>query len=470
MAVKINSLEIENVKRVNAVYLEPSENGLTVIGGNNKQGKSSILDAIAWAVGGDNFRPSNPQNNDSELPPHIKVKLSNGLVVERKGKNSALKVTDPDGNKGGQQLLNEFIEQLALNLPKFLNANGKEKAQILLKIIGVGDTLLELDTKENALYDERHAVGMVADQKKKYALEMEEYPDAPDEIVSASELIKKQQEILVKNAENQRKRAKVNELKEKKKAVAEKGSALKAQLEEIKAKLEEARAEYHKVSEDLEIASKTAEELKDESTDELEKSIAEIDEINIKVRANIDKRKAEQEAKVYSDQYTTLTNEIEAVRKQKRDLLNGADLPLEELSVENGEITYKGERWDNMSGSEQLIVATAIVRKLNPECGFVLLDKLEQMDIDTLKEFGAWLEAEGLQAISTRVSKGEECSIIIEDGYVLDEEDTKAEKPKKTRAKKAEPKTEIKVNTDEEPDFDFEDLPDFLEDTEDDYD
>lgn len=39
------------------------------------------------------------------------------------------------------------------------------------------------------------------------------------------------------------------------------------------------------------------------------------------------------------------------------------------------------------------------------------------MDTDTLREFGSWLEAEGLQAIATRVSTGDECSIIIEDGY-----------------------------------------------------
>ena len=71
-----------------------------------------------------------------------------------------------------------------------------------------------------------------------------------------------------------------------------------------------------------------------------------------------------------------------------------------------------------MSGSDQLRVATAIVRKLNPECGFVLLDKLEQMDLHTLQDFGDWLRAEGLQAIATRVSSGGECQIIIEDGYV----------------------------------------------------
>ena len=35
----------------------------------------------------------------------------------------------------------------------------------------------------------------------------------------------------------------------------------------------------------------------------------------------------------------------------------------------------------------------------------------------TLREFGEWLESEGLQAIATRVSTGDECSVIIEDGY-----------------------------------------------------
>lgn len=72
-------------------------------------------------------------------------------------------------------------------------------------------------------------------------------------------------------------------------------------------------------------------------------------------------------------------------------------------------------------------VSTAIVRKLNPNCGFVLIDKLEQMDTETLKDFGTWLEQVGLQAIATRVSTGGECSIIIEDGYVKGEVPQKKE-------------------------------------------
>lgn len=180
----------------------------------------------------------------------------------------------------------------------------------------------------------------------------------------------------------------------------------------------------------MEAANKTVNELHDESTAELEASIANIEEINRKVRANLDKDKAEEDAKAYQDQYNELTKKIEDVRDQKTELLNAADLPLPELSVKEGELVYKGQQWDNMSGSDRLKVSTAIVRKLNPKCGFVLLDKLEQMDLVTLNEFGSWLEQEGLQAIATRVSTGDECSIIIEDGYVVkDLEAGKAEAP-----------------------------------------
>ena len=414
MSVKINSLELENVKRIKAVKLEPSPNGLTVIGGKNGQGKTSVLDSIAWALGGDRYRPSATQRDGSVIPPTLHITLSNGLVVERKGKNADLKVIDPDGRKSGQQLLNEFISQLALDLPRFMEANNKDKANILLQIIGVGDKLFELERREKELYNQRHAVGQIADQKRKFAAEMVFYPDAPAELVSASELIRQQQDILARNAENQRKR-------ENMRSIEMKAESLQSDIDRLRTEMQHLESQLTTALADLEIARKDALFLQDESTAELEKNIAEIDEINVKVRANLDKEKAEDDAKEYAAQYNVLTAQLDDVRKEKLALLNGAELPLPGLSVEDGELTYNGHKWDSVSGSDQLKIATAIARKINPQCGFVLVDKLEQMDIDTLREFGAWLEGEGLQVIATRVSTGDECSVIIEDGYVKDE-------------------------------------------------
>lgn len=408
MSIKINSFEIENVKRIKAVKLEPSANGLTVIGGKNNQGKTSVLDSIAWALGGDKFKPSQPEREGSVIPPHLKVTLDNGLVVERSGKNSSLKVIDPNGNKGGQQLLNEFVEQLALDLPKFMKQSNKEKAGTLLKIIGVGDTLYALENEEQNLYNQRHSIGVVADQKEKFAREMQEYEGVPAEPVSAMDLIMKQQEILARNGENQRKR--------------EQRDLYERELAEATSAFDDARARLKQAQENAVTARKSAENLVDESTAEIEKSISEIESLNAKIRANLDKEKAEEDAKNYRDQYNELTAKIEDVRQAKTDLLKNADLPLDGLSVEDGELTYQGQKWDNMSGSQQLIVSTAIVRKLNPKCGFVLLDKLEQLDVDTLKAFGLWLEQQGLQAIATRVSTGGECAIVIEDGKIAEPE------------------------------------------------
>lgn len=410
MSVKINSLEFENVKRVKAVRIEPTANGLTVIGGRNGQGKTSVLDSIAWALGGEKYRPSQAQREGSALPPALHIELSNGLIVERKGKNSALKVTDPKGQKGGQQLLNEFVEQFALDLPRFMSANNADKAKILLRIIGIETKLAELDSTEQKLCNERHSIGVIADRKKKYADEMISYDGVPDAPVSASELIAQQQEILARNGENQRKRENADRIRLEYNQQYGKVKALEMELAEAKAKLETLTA-------DLEAANKSAQDLQDESTAELEESLRTIDEINRKVRANLDKEKAEEEAAQYADQYGVLTDKIEAIRRERKNLLDSADLPLEGLSVADGELLYNGRKWDCMSGSDQLRVSTAIIRRLNPECGFVLLDKLEQMDTETLREFGEWLESEGLQAIATRVSTGDECSVIIEDGY-----------------------------------------------------
>lgn len=420
MSVKITALEAENVKRIKAVALTPSPTGLTLVGGNNNQGKTSVLDALAWALGGERFRPTAAQRDGAVAPAHLKVTLSNGVVVERKGKNASLTVTDPTGRRSGQQLLNAFVEPLALDLPRFMDASDKEKADILLRIIGIGAELHTRDLEIKGLYDKRTFTGQLAAQKKHFAEEMISYPEAPDEPVSASELIRQQQDILARNGENQRLRAQYAELEQQVQQCVDELKRTRERIATLQQLADELDAKHTKLFNQRETARKTVSQLQDESTAALEASIRDVEETNRKVRANLEKARAEDEAAQYASDYDKLTGQIEDKRAERMALLNGADLPLPELSVEDGALTYKGKHWRDMSGSDQLRVAAAIVRRLNPDCGFVLLDKLEQMDMTTLTEFGRWLEAEGLQAIATRVSTGSECQIIIEDGMVKD--------------------------------------------------
>lgn len=413
--VKIIGLEMENVKRVSLLKMQPDANGLTIIGGDNGQGKTSVLDAICFTLGGEKYRPSNLKKEDGIAEPYIKLTLSNGLVVERKGKNASLKVTDPTGKKTGQTILNSFIEELALDLPKFMQANGKKKAETLLAILGLGETLGKLDMEENKLYNERLATGQLADRKQKYADELICYDNVPDVPLTASELIEQHKAALMRNAENQRCRQNLEALRERRKNQY-------ARIVELRRTLEEAEHALSQMEFEIKAGESVTQE--DTPTDDLEKQLDEIEATNTKVRANLDKTRALSEAKDAKAEYEKLTEKIDEIRRQRMALLEGAKMPLPGLSVQDGELVLNGKKWDCMSSSEQMKAATAIVRMLNPACGFVLLDKLEAMDLKTVQEFGAWLESEGLQAIATRVSRGDECSIIIEDGRVLGAECT----------------------------------------------
>jgi prefoldin subunit 5 len=206
----------------------------------------------------------------------------------------------------------------------------------------------------------------------------------------------------------------------------------RAELENNKNLLEHLKAEANRLNHELEVingritetdfAIANAKEVDaDEDTTELEAQIANFEAINEKVKANEERTRREAEADVLQDQYDSLTAEIEEIRQKKLSLLANAKFPISGLAIENGELTYDGKSWDCMSGSQQLIVDCAIASKLNPECRVVLLDKLEQLDLETLTEFGKWLETQDLQCIATRVSTGDECTLIIEDGSPKEE-------------------------------------------------
>jgi hypothetical protein len=142
--------------------------------------------------------------------------------------------------------------------------------------------------------------------------------------------------------------------------------------------------------------------------------------INAKVRENLAKIDAERNAEELKVQYHEMTRSLDKVRADRLRLLADVKMPLAGLEIsEDGTLLYNGREWDGCSGMEQMRIAVAICASIKPECGFVLLDGLERMDTRQLAEFAEWLDERGLQAIGTRVSEGEECSIIIEDGVAV---------------------------------------------------
>ena len=426
MSVKIASLELENVKRIHAVELEPAQDGLTVIGGKNAQGKTSVLDALAWALGGDKMKPADPNRKGGATPARLRVELSNGIVVERKGKNGSLHVTDTTGKKAGQQLLNDFISQLALNIPRFMNGTDADKATALLQTLGIDAELAKIDGSIRATFQDRQLVGRDAKAKRAHAEKLPHHEDAPVAPVSAAKLIQEQQAILARNGEKLKAKQDAEDTAKKAEFARTAVSATNMRVADLEQQLTEARAELARRTKEAEEAEEKAKvlaqstaELVLESTEEIEASIANIETINNHVRDNQAKAEADAEALRVEQEYDGLTQKLEDLRAKRRGLLDGAPLPLPELSIDDeGALTYKDHTWGDMSGAEQLVVATAIVRATKPECGFVLVDKLEQFDTDELKKFGEWAKGEGLQIIGTRVATDDSCTVVIVDGRI----------------------------------------------------
>ena len=433
--VKVLCFSAENFKAVKAVMCEPNEDGLTIIGGDNGAGKSTCLDILSFALGGAKYRPSNPKREGAVGDTTLHVELSNGLTVERKGKNLSLTVTDKEGARHGQELLDAFISNIAIDLPKFYNASAKDKAHMILETLGIEEKLAELAKREKEKYDTRTMVGREADRKQKAAEDMPWHEDAPEEKVSVKELIDQQQEILARNGikEEHRRNLEVN-----------------------KSELERVNAELKRLSERREelvakVKSAEGEDFTLESTAELEKQIANFEETNRKVAENAERTRRMEEADALNDQKDALTKEIEDIRAERLALLKDADFPLEGLSVnDDSELVYNGQPWDCMSGSQQLIVSCAIASRINPTCRFVLMDKLEQLDLKTLAEFDAWLKTQDLQCIATRVSTGGECTLVIEDGEVKE-----GEKKRVLIPRKAKPAPAAKPSEEELDDSDY---------------
>ena len=420
--VSIASLELENVKRVRAVELQPNEKGLTVLGGRNGQGKTSVLDAIAYALGGERMRPDRVTRDGSATPAKMRVELSNGIVCERKGKNSSLTVTDTTGMKGGQRLLDEFIGEFALNLPKFLNMSDREKADYLLKTLGIADQLADADRKVAEANAERTEIGRRAKAARKMAEDSPFHGGVPSETLDVSALLDEQMSAHEVNQAIEFKRREVEAKRAESERMAAEVERLARELADATERMAIASSRSETVTGELEGLEADLANMEPADEQAAAEAVREAEAVNEMVRQNTARAEMLADADRLDGEYRAAGARVAKAKEERLSLLDGADLPLDGLAVEEGVLRFNGSAWGDMSGSEQLRVATAIVRKLKPECGFVLVDKLEQFDPQQLAEFGEWASGQGLQVIGTRVAVDDTCTVVIEDGRVVQEE------------------------------------------------
>lgn len=408
---KLSKVSVKGFKRIKAIEVEVAPDDLTVVGGRNRQGKTSFRDAIAWCLGGDKHKPSSPRNDDSDTT-EITIILNDGTEVSRRGKNLAMSAKDSEGRKLTQTHINEKVSPLALDLGVFMNADPKKKATILLQCLGIGDALAAADANIDALYKEREELGRDKDKAVASHAAMPEYKDAPTDRVIVSDLLIEQKRINDQNAANETQRSAYLHMKERE-------LSLSAEVDRIQKQLEEKKAELTEMQAGIEKQKAVVETLKDIDVSEVNNRIATAQDVNSQIEANERKAAAKIKADELTQEYKALTDAIEQARKDRVSLLDGAKLPLPGLDVNDGNLIYNGQQWDCMSDSERIQVSVAIAQAFDPDCGFANIGDIEALDVDTQNEVREWCKANGFQIVAARVSsRPEECTFIVEDGKI----------------------------------------------------
>jgi len=421
--VKIKAFVVDNFKRVKHVECALEDSGLTLLGGANDSGKTSNLDAVALALGGNRFKPSETKNRKSKKDPYLKVSLSNGLIVERKGKNSTLKVTTEDGLSGGQAILDKVIGTIALDLPKFLHGNDKDRLSIFLEAVGNRDELNKIAEERKAAYEQRRDINRDA-KTLESQIDGIFIPDGtPDKEVDVSALAAEVKAISQRNNELSSKQTDVATTPHEIKAAELRAADIESRVADLKREMEnlqdvakgeikEAKrlqAEYDREKHILNQKPEDDTALVNEinSASDINKAVGE------KARLSIKK----DELSDLNLKSAQLTQTITDCHMKRQELFDGAALPIDGLDItEDGKLAYKGDQWDCMSSSDKRIVAAAIASAVKPECGFVLVDKLEELDDAKLEGFKTWLVEHDLQALGTIVGDRGGCALIIEDG------------------------------------------------------
>lgn len=421
---KIISLSSENVKRLHAVEITPKGN-VVVIGGRNGQGKSSVLDSIQYALGGDPD-VSMPVRKGEEK---ARVIVDLGDIVVRRTftatGGTSLIVTDADGKKQAtpQSILDRLVGRLTFDPLEFSRQKPQQQAETLRRLVGLD--FAEQDKERARLYEERTAVNR---EVKNFEARIAGLPkhDAPAEEVNVASIMEEQRQAVEKNAAGSALKQAAEQANRDLVAAGDLCTSCERQIDELERKLEAARAQLAKAKEArsaasvaLDAANKAAAEATFIPIDQFTGKLATAEETNRKVRAN--KARADLVLQLRQKQVDSeeLTDKIDRIDAEKRKAIQAAKFPVPGLAFDvAGGVTFGGIPLDQASAAEQLRVSVAVGLALNPKLKVLLIRDGSLLDSDSLALVATMAAEADAQVWIERVGADEATSVIIEDGRV----------------------------------------------------
>lgn len=410
--LRIVELRADSVKRLRAVHIRPDEHGhMVVLAGGNGEGKSSVLDAIAMALGGRDQIPAEPIRRGAE---RAEVVLDLGEIVVRRTFTPAgggqLVVQSRDGAKfaSPQTMLDKLVGRLSFDPLAFSREKPARQSEVLQQLLGLD--LAPLDWKREEAFKERTDVNRRAKGMKSRIDAMPEHADAPEEPVSVSELAAELQEANRRNQDNAAARRRLETMRRD-------GGELRDRIERLREELEHTEEMLRQHDEHQIAAEADVQARADVDTAPLLQQIHTAEDTNCRVREKHERRNLAVEYVAEVARSEVLTKRIEEVDQQKAAAIAGAAMPVEGLGFDAaGGVTLNGLPLEQASAAEKLRVSVAIGIAMNPRLLVLLIRDAALLDEDSLGMVADLARRADCQLWVERIGVDEHTTVIIEDG------------------------------------------------------
>ncbi|HEY0684698.1 MAG TPA: hypothetical protein VGD45_20345 [Steroidobacter sp.] len=473
--LRIIALTAENVKRLSAVHIEPKGN-VVQITGKNRNGKTSVLDSIWWAIEGASHIQKSPIRT-GQAKARIRLDLGEMIVTRRfaakedGGYTTSISVESPDGAvfKSPQKLLDDLVGELSFDPLAFAQMKPKEQFDALRKFVTEVD-IEELDNLNRGDFTRRTDVNREFERARAAAAAIAVAPDAPAERVDEEDLVAKIQEAGDHNATIERRRAnrqaaessmraareraqtKLDDIETQKAAIQQQLDAdttdINQQIEALNRQIEVLKARLESVGENA--VAKMA-SIREERQREAAAATAEADAIQARLDAAeplpqpIDtaalaqqlnaardsnraldaweqdrKRKTDHERQAEQLRATAdeLTARIAERTQQKQAAIAKAHLPIDGLGFGDGFITLNGQPFEQASDAEQWEASIAIAAALNPRLRVIRVRQGSLLDEDAMKRLEEVAERLDFQVWIERVDGSGTVGFVLEDGHL----------------------------------------------------
>lgn len=427
--MQIIELTASNVKRLKAVKIVP-KGAVINLGGENEAGKSSVLDSIQMALGGEPSESMPVRKGEEKAV--ITVNLGD-LVVRRTitpDGGGTLTVTDADGLKKSspQTILDRLTGRLTFDPLEFSRQKPKVQAETLRQIVGLD--LSALDARRAEAYDRRTAVGKNIKECEARLAAQPHHEGLPAKPIVTADILTAQAEAARRNQENERTRWAARRLDSEAMALLKALDHERTSIEQLKqeiinlqASVDRRTAEYDQTKAAVQVkvraaadAMDAAGEIVDEPLNGFVRQLTDADRTNRLIGENMMRQDVVEVLKTRRVEHETLTEEIDRIDSEKARAIREAKYPIDGLGFDVNGVTLDGIPFSQSSSAQQLKVSVAIGLALNPSLRVLLIRDGSLLDEKSLAMLGQMAEKAGAQVWVERVGVDDHTSVVIEDG------------------------------------------------------